>query len=486
MQERNDTYEAVIGLEIHARLATASKLFCADSNAYGAEPNTLVSPISLAHPGTLPMVNKNAIVLATKMGLACNCTITPYNYFARKNYFYPDLPKGYQVSQHTTPICTGGYLTIDVASGTRDIQLNRIHLEEDAGKSLHEMDQETTMLDFNRAGTPLIEIVTEPVIHSSEEAHTFLAEIRRLVKWLDVCDGNMEEGSLRCDANISIRRKGTKKLGVKVEVKNLNSLRFLKKAIETEIQRQISLLHNEQPVIQETRSYDAVKNSTFSMREKEDADDYRYFPEPDLPPIHLTPVFIQAIKETMPALPREKEKIFVETYNLPPSDAARLCADKAIADYFEEVAGISMHYKAIANWLLGPVSKYLNENKLDFSGNPCSATNLASVISMVAENKISFSVAASRLLPALMENPLAVALDIATAQNLLLKKDDESLEKWVHEVIEKMPDKVKLYQQGKKGLIGLMMGEVKKISKGKADPAQAIKLLEKKLSEPIT
>lgn len=482
MQAVNDKYETVIGLEIHARLATASKLFCADSNAYGEAPNTLISPISLAHPGTLPMVNKTAIVFATKMGIACNCEIAAYNYFARKNYFYPDLPKGYQVSQHTTPICNKGFVTINVHGRSRNIQLNRIHLEEDAGKSLHEIDPVFSLLDFNRAGTPLIEIVTEPVMHHSEEAYSFLFEIKRLVKWLGICDGNMEEGSLRCDANISIRPKGDKKLGIKVEVKNLNSLRYLKKAIDVEIMRQIACVENNVRIIQETRSYDAANDETFSMREKEEADDYRYFPEPDLPPIKLTDEFISAIKKQMPALPREKMKKYVEEYRLSEYDAERLCMDKTIANYFDAVAEKTENFKAIANWITGPIRKYLNENKWDFTQNPCTPENLATIIALVEENKISFTTAASGLLPALMENPAADAWEIAMEKNLLLQNDNNALEQWVEEVLTKMPDKVALYQKGKKGLIGLMMGEIKKLSKGKADPVQAMKLLEEKLT----
>src|SRR5690349_10957738 len=303
-----DSYEVVIGLEVHAQLLTQSKLFCGDSIEFGAEPNTHVSPITLGHPGTLPKTNKKAIEYAIKMGLACHCEIERYNYFARKNYFYPDLPKGYQVSQHTTPICKGGYVTIKIENGTRNIQLNRIHLEEDAGKSIHDIEEDFTCVDYNRAGTPLIEIVTEPDLHSAEEAYQYVTEVRRLVRWLGICDGNMEEGGLRCDANVSVRLKGETKLGTKVEVKNLNSIRNVKKAIEYEIWRMTDLLENGERITQQTRSFDASNDTTFAIRDKEEANDYRYFPEPDLAPFHLSESFIQNIQEAQPALPHELQE----------------------------------------------------------------------------------------------------------------------------------------------------------------------------------
>ena len=293
-------YEVVIGLEIHAQLATNSKLFCGDSNEFGGEPNTRISAISLAHPGTLPKTNKQAVELAVKLGLAIGCTIEQYNFFARKNYFYPDLPKGYQISQHTSPICKGGELIIETSTGKRAVQLNRIHLEEDAGKSLHDQHPTQTYIDLNRAGTPLVEIVTEPNIYSAEEAGQFVSEIRKLVRWLGVSDGNMEEGSLRCDANISLRPAGTEVLGTKVEVKNLNSIRHVKKAIEFEIGRMTELLLEGKPIIQQTRSYDAGKDITFALREKEEANDYRYFPDPDLAPFTLSDEYLDSVKKINP------------------------------------------------------------------------------------------------------------------------------------------------------------------------------------------
>lgn len=477
-----EKYEAVIGLEIHARLDTNTKLFCADNNNFGAAPNSLVSEISLAHPGTLPVLNKEAILFAVKMGIACNCDIAEYTFFARKNYFYPDLPKGYQVTQHTSPICKNGYVTIKTEKYKREIFLNRIHLEEDAGKSLHEMDDQFTYLDFNRAGTPLIEIVTEPVLHSAEEAYQFIAEIRRLVQWLEICDGNMEEGSLRCDANISIRPKGSKKLGTKVEVKNLNSLRYVKKAIDVEIKRMINLVTNNQAIVQETRSYDAAANTTFSLRVKEDADDYRYFPEPDLPPVKISTAFLDKLKKDMPELPQAKMKKYSTEYNLSDYDAERLCADKNVAFYFEDVVKYSSNYKAIVNWITGPLMQYLNDRKMDFTRDALAAKKLAEIIVLVEENKMNFSTAASKLLTYLMEHKNVDTLKAASSQGWLQVNDTDELENWINIVLESMPGKVKEYQKGKKGLIGLMMGEVKKLSKGKADPAMTIKILEEKLS----
>lgn len=481
MNSEAEKYEAVIGLEIHARLATNTKLFCADNNSFGAAPNSLVSEISLAHPGTLPVLNKEAILFAVKMGIACNCDIADYTFFARKNYFYPDLPKGYQITQHTSPICKNGYVTIKTETYKREIFLNRIHLEEDAGKSLHEMDDHFTCLDFNRAGTPLIEIVTEPVLHSAEEAYQFIAEIRRLVQWLEICDGNMEEGSLRCDANISIRPKGSKKLGTKVEIKNLNSLRYIKKAIDVEIKRMINLATNNQAIVQETRSYDAAANSTFSMRVKEDADDYRYFPEPDLPPVKISTAFLDKLKKEMPELPLAKMKKYSTEYNLSDYDAERLCADKKVAIYFEDVVKYSTNYKAIANWITGPLMQYLNDRKLDFTRDALAAKKLAEIIVLVEENKMNFSTAASKLLTYLMEHKNVDTLKAASTQGWLQINDTDELENWINIVLESMPGKVKEYQKGKKGLIGMMMGEVKKLSKGKADPAMTIKILEEKL-----
>jgi len=476
-----DKYEIVVGLEVHAQLLTKSKLFCGDSIAFGAEPNTHVSPVTLAHPGTLPKTNKKAVEYAVKLGLACNCSIENYNYFARKNYFYPDLPKGYQISQHTTPICKGGYVAIQSAEGEKHIQLNRIHMEEDAGKSIHDADDFYTCIDLNRAGTPLVEIVTEPCIHSSEDAYQYITELRKLVQWLGVCDGNMEEGSLRCDANVSVRLKGETTLGTKVEVKNLNSIRNVKKAIDYEAERIVKILESGGTVIQQTRSFNADNDTTFSMRDKEDANDYRYFADPDLSPFNLTDEYINHIKEALPSLPQQLKERFTKEYGLSVYDASNLCEDKSTADYFQQVSAINTHYKAIANWMLGPIKQYLNEHQFSYSEFTLLPDTLSQLINLVQEGKVNFSVASSKLLPDLITNN-GSSLALAEKLNLLQVSNTGELEKWVDEVIANMPDKVAEYKKGKKGLIGLFVGEVKKLSKGQADPKVVTELLQQKLS----
>ena len=473
-------YEAVIGLEVHAQLSTQSKLFTGDSASFGAEPNTHISPITLGHPGTLPKTNKKAVEYAIKMGLACNCEIEAYNYFARKNYFYPDLPKGYQVSQHTTPICKGGYVSIKTKDGQRNIKLNRIHLEEDAGKSIHDADENYTCIDFNRAGVPLIEIVTEPDLHSAEEAFQYVTEIRKLVRWIDVCDGNMEEGSLRCDANVSIRLKGETALGTKVEVKNLNSIRNVKKAIEYEIDRMVAMAEKGERIIQQTRSFDADTDTTFAIRDKEEANDYRYFPEPDLTPFELSTQFISGIKSALPALPAELYERYV-SLGLNEYDAAQLCDDKATAEYFQEASQFSKNYKAIVNWMLGPLRQVINEKNISFGELALKPKKLAELVAIVDEGKVNFSIASVKILPVLLQKPAVDAMQVATELNLLQVSGSADIEAWVNEVVNKMPEKVTEYKKGKKGLIGLFVGEVKKVSKGKADPKVATQILEEKL-----
>ncbi len=475
-----DKYEAVIGLEIHAQLATASKLFCGDSTAFGAEPNTQVSPITLGHPGTLPKTNKKAVEYAIKMGLACHCEIERYNYFARKNYFYPDLPKGYQISQHTTPICKGGRVKIKTENGLRNVQLNRIHLEEDAGKSIHDNNKNFTSIDYNRAGTPLIEIVTEPDLFSAEEAWQYVTEVRRLVRWLGICDGNMEEGSLRCDANVSVRLRGETKLGTKVEVKNVNSIRNVKKAIEFEIDRMILLLEKGERVVQQTRSFDASNDTTFAIRDKEEANDYRYFPEPDLSPFQLTEPFIQNIKKQQPALPYELIEKY-KNFGLSEYDAGQLCAEKDISDWYEKLIEHTSHYKAASNWINGPLKQYVNDKNIPFVQLALSPLQLAALIQFVEDGKVNFSIASQKILPVLFNNPDITPLQAATDLNLLQTNDSNEIESWVNEVIANMPDKVVEYKKGKKGLMGLFVGEVKKRSKGKADPKKVTELLQQKL-----
>jgi len=474
-------YEAVIGLEIHAQLSTESKLFCGDATRFGAAPNSHVSPITLGHPGTLPKTNTKAIEYAIKMGLACGCDIAQENYFARKNYFYPDLPKGYQISQHTTPICVGGNIVINTAEGEKNIQLNRIHLEEDAGKSIHDISPNDTFIDLNRAGTPLIELVTEPCIYSAEDAFLFVTEVRKLVRWLDVCDGNMEEGSLRCDANISVRLKGDPVLGTRVEVKNLNSIRNIKKAIEFEIERLIQLIETGGNIIQQTRSFDASNDTTFSIRDKEDANDYRYFPDPDLAPFHLTNEYIASIKAALPSLPNELKAAWKVAFGLSAYDTEQLCEHKGEADFFIKLTQQTKHYKAAANWMIGPIRAYLNETQLGYSDIEGSLPYLVELFNLVEAGQLNFSVASNKVFKAIMEQPQSPS-KYAKANNLIQTQSSESIANWIEEVLSANPEKVAEYKKGKKGLIGLFMGEVKKKSKGTADPKKTTQLLEQKLS----
>ena len=472
----------VIGLEVHTQLLTKSKLFCGDSASFGAGPNTHISPITLAHPGTLPKMNKKAIEYAIKLGLALHCEIEQHNYFARKNYFYPDLPKGYQVSQHTTPICKKGFVKIKTGDDVRNVQLNRIHIEEDAGKSLHDVDENYTAIDLNRAGVPLLEIVSEPDLHSSDEAFAYITELRRLVRWLGICDGNMEEGSMRCDANISIRIKGEKKLGTRVEVKNLNSIRNVKKAIDLEVNRLIDIVESGKKIIQETRSFDADNNTTFSLRSKEDADDYRYFADPDLTPFVITDEFLLQIKNAQPALPEELENKYKTVFQLPAYDAQVICSDKAQVNYFEAIIEHTSNYKAAVNWMMGPIKSYLNDHGIELEEFALRPAKVAALIHLVEEGKVNFSIASTKIMTALLIDSHKEPLQIATELNLIQQSDSGSVAEWVDEVIAKMPEKVKEYKSGKKGLIGLFAGEVKKLSKGKADMQVVNKLLAEKLN----
>ena len=476
-------YEAVIGLEVHAQLATKSKLFCSDATNFGAAPNTQISPITMGHPGSLPKTNKKAVEFAIKMGLACNSTIVKENYFARKNYFYPDLPKGYQISQHTTPICAGGKIQIKVGDQKRYVQLNRIHLEEDAGKSIHDIDPTHTLIDLNRAGTPLIEIVTEPDLFSAEEAFAYVTEIRKLVQWLGICDGNMEEGSLRCDANISVRLKGEKKLGTRVEVKNLNSIRNVKKSIAYEIARMIEVLESGGTITQQTRSFDASNDTTFPLRDKEEANDYRYFPDPDLAPFVLSDTYINEIKLGLPILPDALEEKLMKQYQLNSYDATQICESLNTVKYFEATAKHTSNYKSVANWMLGPIKSYLNEVGLDYSNLGLQPNILADLIRIIDAGQFNFSVGASKILPQIADGKKTDILAVATELNLLQVYDADTLEKWVDAAIASMPDKVIEYQKGKKGLISLFIGAVKKISQGQADPNKVSELLIQKLNK---
>lgn len=477
-KENSIKYEAVIGLEVHAQLNTKSKLFSGDANAFGAAPNTQVSAITLGHPGTLPRMNTMAIEQAIKMGLVCGSTIAKFNYFARKNYFYPDLPKGYQISQHTTPICVGGKVKIRTAIGEKEVQLTRIHLEEDAGKSIHDQHETMTLLDYNRAGVPLIEIVTEPDMHSADEAAAYLTEIRKLVRWIGVCDGNMEEGSLRCDANVSVRLHGETKLGTRVEVKNLNSIKNLKHAVELEIERLSSLLENGERIIQETRSYDADKGTTFSIRSKEDAEDYRYFPEPDLAPFEFDDHFIETIRKSLPELPEKLYKRYQEQDGLSEYDALQLTEERTLSDLFQRVASTTPNKKQLANFLIGPVRSFLSEYAKTWTDLEITTENWHQLLELVAEGKIGFSVAVQKLLNPMLSNKAINPVVLANELNLIQNADNQEIQNWINQVIHSMPDKAEEYRKGKKGLIGLFVGEVKKISRGKANPQKTTELLQ--------
>lgn len=473
-----DKYEAVIGLEVHAQLLTRTKAYSSDINEYGAHPNTNVSVITLGHPGTLPVMNKRTIEFAVRLGLACGSNIAEHQHFARKNYFYPDLPKGYQITQDTTPICTEGAIFIKNEDGTeKRIGLTRIHMEEDAGKSIHDVDVYDTLVDLNRAGTPLLEIVSEPDLRSSQDAYSYLTEVRRLVRYLDICDGNMEEGSLRCDANISVRLKGAAEFGTKVEVKNMNSIRNVQRAIEFEIERQIEAVEKGGRIAQETRSFDALKGITISMRSKEAANDYRYFPEPDLQPIVVDEVYIQQVKAKMPALPRELFAKYTKELSLSDYDAGILTDTKAIALYFEGVIEHTKNYKAAANWVMGDVKSYLNQNGLEMEQFPISTLQLANVINLIESGKISHSAASQKLFPALLEQPEINVETLANTLNIIQESDENSLKDIILQVFAQHPGEVERFKGGENQLTGFFMGQIMKVSGGKADPKAASALL---------
>jgi aspartyl-tRNA(Asn)/glutamyl-tRNA(Gln) amidotransferase subunit B len=473
-----EKYTAVIGLEVHAQLSLQRKMFAPEVATYGALPNTQVSTVTLAHPGTLPRINKQAVACAITMGLACHSVITRENIFARKSYFYPDLPKGYQITQDKTPICREGYLVIDTQEGREQhIALERIHLEEDAGKSFHGLVEGETLLDFNRAGVALIEVVTKPVLRTSAEAYSLLGEIRKLVRYLNICDGNMEEGSLRCDANISVMLQDSSIFGTRVEVKNMNSMRHVQLAIEYEIDRQITMLEEGGSVVSETRSYNAATNTTQPMRTKELLKDYRYFPEPDLPPLVVSEKWIEILQQAMPLLPRACHKKFMDIYKLPAYDAAVLSEDQDTALYFEELCQLTTHYKAASNWVMGPVKAYLNESTLSIRAFPLQPLVLAELISLVEQGQISFSVASQKLYPALLVQPDKGVLALARTLDLLQESDIGQIQELVDEVMAAYPDKITAYRNGKKGILGMLMGEVMKRSQGKVAPKVANALL---------
>ncbi len=478
----NNKYEAIIGLEVHAQLSTKTKAYSSDENIYGAKPNSKTSIISLGHPGTLPKCNQLVIEYAIKLGIALGSNITERNEFARKNYFYADLPKGYQITQDSTPICKGGSVLVkDYNGNNKKINITRIHMEEDAGKSIHDIDPFNTLIDLNRAGVPLVEIVSEPDIRSADEAYQYINEIRKLVRYLDICDGNMEEGSLRCDANISVRLKG-KKLGTKVEVKNMNSTRNLKRAIDFEIKRQIKQIEKGEKVKHETRSFNASNNTTISMRHKEKANDYRYFPEPDLQPIILNQKYIDSIKSQLPPLPNYLFKKFTKEYNLSEYDAKLITDEKEIALYFNELCNITHNYKAAANLINGVIKSYLNENALSIKDLPITQEQISSIINLLDDGKISTTIANTKIFPILIKSD-KLADEIAQEKNWIQESDTNKITEYIKLAISKYPEKVIEYRNGKKGLIGLFMGEIMKLSKGKVDPKKANEALLNKLNK---
>ncbi|MEX0966031.1 MAG: Asp-tRNA(Asn)/Glu-tRNA(Gln) amidotransferase subunit GatB [Bacteroidia bacterium] len=480
--EISKKYVMVVGLEVHAQLLTKSKAFAPDPNLYGSPPNTNVSPITLGHPGTLPQPNRMSLELALRMGIALKCTINRHTHFARKNYFYADLPKGYQITQFPLPVCTDGQITIKDADGNpKNIFIEKIILEEDSGKSIHDIDPFSSLVDLNRAGVPLIEIVTGPDMRHPKEAYNYLTEIRKLVRYLDICDGNMEEGSLRCDANVSLRPRGQKELGTKVEVKNMNSIRHVQRALEYEIERQQTALENGEPIYQETRNFDAVTGTTVSMRGKEMAHDYRYFPEPDIPPIVISLEQISKVEETMPELPAALHEKFIAEYGLSEYDATILTSEKNFAHYFMEVIEDTEQYKAATNWMIGPVRSYTNEQGIDISEFMLKPAQIAELVELVEAGKMNFSIASTRLFSELMKNPEVDPERLAEQMNLIQEGDEDLIRKITRDAIAKYPQKAADYRAGKKNLLGMFMGEIMRASKGKADPKKASRILTEEL-----
>jgi aspartyl-tRNA(Asn)/glutamyl-tRNA(Gln) amidotransferase subunit B len=462
-------YEIVIGLEVHAQLLTRSKLFCGDSTIFGREPNTQVSIVSLAHPGTLPKMNKEVITMAVKLGLACHCEIVQHNYFARKNYFYPDLPKGYQISQHTTPICKNGFLEVQVGKETKKIRLNRIHMEEDAGKSLHDEESPYTNIDYNRAGMPLLEIVTEPDLRSAEEAFAYVTALRKLVRHLGICDGNMEQGSLRCDVNISVRKIGDPILGTRVEVKNLNSIRFIRKVIESESRRLIEMHQKGEPILQQTRGLDESDFTTYAIRTKEDEDDYRYFPEPDLPPFYITDEMIETIRKEMPMPESEiKEKLKIQ-YQLTEYDAAQLAIDTELLFYFDHIIKVTNNYKAAANWTIGPIKNYLVSGEISIDEFKVPPAAIATLIQLIDAGNISFGIASQKIFSELTQDPTLDIDAYIKEKELTLETSATQIDMLIQSALEKHAQKITEYKKGKKGLLSLFVGEVMKLSGGKVD-----------------
>jgi aspartyl-tRNA(Asn)/glutamyl-tRNA(Gln) amidotransferase subunit B len=473
-------WETVIGLEVHAQLQTKSKAFSGAATKYGAEPNTQACAVDIALPGVLPVFNKEAARMAVKFGLAIGAAINHRSVFARKNYFYPDLPKGYQISQYELPIVAKGQVTIDVDGVEKVVGITRAHLEEDAGKSLHEDFHGMTGIDLNRAGTPLLEIVSEPDMRSPKEAVAYLKKLHELVRYLEICDGNMQEGSFRCDANVSVRPKGETKFGTRAELKNINSFRFVEKAIEFEVARQIELLEGGGKVVQETRLYDSDKDVTRSMRSKEEAMDYRYFPDPDLPPLVLDQAFIDAVKTTLPELPNAKRARFMKDYGLNAYDAGVLTSSRELADYYEQVVRESKaDPKIAANWVTGELAAFLNRDNKDISASPVTVAMMSGLLKRLADNTISGKIA-KEVFEAMWSGE-GDADAVIEKKGLKQITDTGAIENAIDEIIAKNPKQLEQYRAGKEALFGFFVGQVMKATQGKANPAQVNELLKKKL-----
>lgn len=473
-------YESVIGLEVHAQMSTDTKIFCGCSTKFGAEPNSQTCEICIGMPGVLPVLNRKALEFAIRTGLAMHCSISSYSRFARKNYFYPDLPKGYQISQFEHPICEGGFVEIMVEGETKRIGITRIHMEEDAGKNIHEGNGSYSFVDLNRAGVPLMEIVSEPDIRSAKEASEYMKKLRTILRYLGVCDGNMEQGSLRCDANISIRPAGQKEYGTRAEVKNINSFRFVEKALEYEIKRQIRVVEEGGKVIQETRLWDSAKGITESMRSKEEAHDYRYFPEPDLVPIAAEQRWIDEIRVSLPELPDVKRERFTSEYGLPEYDADLLTAEKAVGEWFEESIKAGGQPKAVANWMMGDLMRLLNEENREIADCPLKPSQLADMLKLIDKGTISGKIAKTVFEE--MYRSGKSAEEIIKEKGLVQISDESAIEKIVDEVIAKHQKEAARFRAGEEKLLGFFVGQAMKAMKGKANPQVLNDLLRKKLS----
>jgi aspartyl-tRNA(Asn)/glutamyl-tRNA(Gln) amidotransferase subunit B len=475
------TFEAVIGLEVHAQLLTESKIFCSCSAAFGAEPNTHTCPICTGMPGSLPVLNRKAVEFAIKMALATNCEIAPFSLFARKNYFYPDLPKGYQISQYELPLAVNGSVEIPAADNEKKrVGITRIHMEEDAGKLFHDEAKPFSYVDFNRTGVPLLEIVSEPDLRTPQEAADYLRLLRAILQYLEICDGNMEEGSLRCDANVSIKPVGSPTFGIRTEVKNMNSFRHVERALAYEIERQHKVLEEGGEVVQETRLWNPTKGVTESMRGKEEAHDYRYFPDPDLVPLIVSPMWIEEIRKGLPELPLQRKERFVREYQIPDYDAGVITSSKALADYYEECVRLFPDPKQVSNWIMGDLLRLLKEADKEVDASPLAPKQLAEMLGLIADGTISGKIAKTVFEE--MYKTGKGAKEIVKAGELVQITDEAALAKAVEEVLQNYPNEVEAYKQGKDKLFGFFVGQVMKVTQGKANPQLVNQILKKKLS----